>query len=86
MSIKSDYSRVFDNLISQNMPKPHDIITISWEDVLEHAIKACKKRHDRDPTRAEVIEIFNSAARRDDIYMDDFWMTIENAAAGTYGK
>ena len=79
------YTRVYNSLKDSNMPRPHGLITISWEDVIDEAITACKKKYGRDPTRGEIIEIFDSVVSNDEIYLESFWLSIEHSTIETYG-
>ena len=43
----------------KDMPKPAAVRTLSWEDIWDEAQETCQDRYDRDPTREEIIDIFN---------------------------
>ena len=48
----------------KDMPKPAAIKTLLWEDIWDEAQETCHNIHDRDPTREEIIDIFNILVER----------------------
>lgn len=65
----------------ENMPAPKPVMFLSWEDIVEQA-----KRHDRDLSRDQVLEIFNSIDDTGDFDTDHFWTAIDAATEGVLGK
>ena len=54
----------------KDMPKTRVIVTQSWEDIWYAALDTCQETLDRNPTREEIIELFDHVPAHPD--MDDW--------------
>ena len=69
----------------KDMPKPAELKTLYWEDIWEEAQEACQDRHDRDPTREEIIDIFDDVVRKEELG-NDTAPSIADAIADLYDE
>ena len=70
-----------------NMPKPHPIMTLSWEDVFEKAKSESQIKFKRDPARDEVDKIFQIIKNHGmDCEFDTFWDTVERHVTDFYNN
>ena len=68
----------------KDMPKPVTARTLSWEDVWNEAQETCQDRHGRDPTREEIIDIFNNLVESTELQDNDPTQFIVDAVEDFY--
>ena len=71
----------------KDMPKPHPILKLSWEDVYDKARDAAQKKFRRDPARNEVDAIFQTIKSHGmDCASDTFWDTVQTHVNNFYDR
>lgn len=67
----------------EEMPKPVAVLTQSWEDFYPSAQKYTQEHWNRNPTKEELIGIFNSELDWDCEY-STYWSEVDNAVEKYY--
>jgi len=64
--------------LDKDMPDPEPLLVKSWEDFFPHAQEITQEKWNRDPTKQEMIDVFN---RLDDFDCQDgtYWSSVEYA-------
>lgn len=66
-----------------DMPEPAPLLTKSWEDFWEYAREITQKKWKRDPSREEIIGIFESCNDMD-CENGTYWSTVSEAVRRYY--
>ena len=67
------------------MPEPKTMLVFTWESVYEMAYEASRDKEDRDPTRKEVMEIFETVTGQDIADDEGYFLSIRTAVNDHYG-
>ena len=70
----------------KDMPKPAELKTLYWEDIWEEALETCQDRHNRDPTREEIVDIFNTMVESAELQDNDPTRFIVDAVEDFYNQ
>ena len=68
----------------KDMPRPAAVRTLSWEDVWDEAQETCQDRRGRDPTRKEIVDIFNNLVESTELQDNDPTQFIVDAVEDFY--